>query len=132
MMLPFRLSLKQVDKLLENRFFQFLLWTVAVGIVTLIGAGLLQGTVHRVELVLQDWKMLVRTSYAATPATTPSKDIVILGIDGNTDKYIRMNPESGLNIVIQRDKLAKIVDYLTDQGAKAVIFDLEFKDSKPG
>lgn len=131
---PSGFSLKFLDPLLANRYFQFVFWTIATGLVALIAAMLLikQGTVSNMELSLLDLKMRFRTNYFPESRTTPSKDIVILGIDGNTDKYIRLHPESGLSITIPRDKLAKVMNYLTDQGAKAVIFDLEFKDGKPG
>ncbi len=127
-------SLKFLDPLLANRYFQFVFWTIATGLVTLIAALLLikQGTVPNMELSLLDLKMRFRTNYFPESHTTPSKDIVILGIDGNTDKYIRLHPESNLSITIPRDKLARVLDYLTNQDAKAVIFDLEFKDPKPG
>lgn len=120
--------------MLASRYFQFVFWTIATGLVALIAAMLLikQGTVSNMELSLLDLKMRFRTNYFPETHTTPSKDIIILGIDGNTDKYIRLHPESGLSITIPRNKLAKVLNYLTDQGVKAVIFDLEFKDDKPG
>jgi class 3 adenylate cyclase/CHASE2 domain-containing sensor protein len=128
----FPFTLKQIDRFLENRYFQFVLWTVALGLAGFIGFSMMQGNVHRVELALLDWRMRFRAFNLESPETAASKDIVILGIDGNTDKFIRMHPEYGLSLKPpQRNRLAKVLDYLTDQGAKAVIFDLEFKDAKP-
>jgi class 3 adenylate cyclase/CHASE2 domain-containing sensor protein len=123
-----------LDLVLANRYFQFAFWTFATCLIAIIASLLLarQGTVTSMELSLLDLKTRFHASYFPGPETTPSKDIVLLGIDGNTDKYIRLHPESGLSLTIQRDKLAKILNYLTDQGVRAVIFDLEFKDPKQG
>lgn len=125
---------KALEPLLENRYFQFVFWSFATGLIALIASFLLlkQGTVSSMELSLLDLKMRFRANYFPSAETTPSKDIVLLGIDGNTDKYIRLHPNSNLSMTIPREKLASILNYLTDQGVRAVIFDLEFKDPKPG
>jgi class 3 adenylate cyclase/CHASE2 domain-containing sensor protein len=127
-------TFKFLDHWLENRYFQFMFWLMAMGLMVLVGFLLLirQGTVSNMELSLLDLKMRFRTSYFSGPETTPSKDIVLLALDQQTDKYARLHPELGLSITMPRNRLAKVLNHLTDQGVKAVIFDLEFKDAKVG
>ncbi len=64
--------------------------------------------------------------------TPASEDIVFLAIDNPTLAYGRENPEIGIaeKRVLPRRYLAKIIDYLQDQGAKAIVFDVEFKGSQ--
>lgn len=126
--------MKWLDHWLENRYFQFVFWTLALGLMILVGFLLLirQGTVSNMELSLLDLKMRFRTSYFSNQETMPSSDVVILALDQQTDKYARLHPELGLSITMPRKRLAKMVNYLTDQGVKALIFDLEFKDNKEG
>lgn len=134
MKIPVLPSIKLMDRWLENRYFQFVFWAVALGLIVLVGFLLLirQGTVSNMEFSLLDLKMRFRTSYFVSQETTPSSDVVILALDQQTDKYVRLHPELGLSITMPRERLAKVVDYLTAQGVKAIIFDLEFKDNKQG
>jgi CHASE2 domain-containing sensor protein len=132
MKLPARFSFRSIDSWLETRSFQYIFWTLAVVAVALIVLLFMQTTIHRVELALMDLKMRLRTDSAPNALTTPSKDIIILGIDRNTDQYIRQHPESGLEITIPRAKLATVLNYLTDQGVRAIVLDLEFKDPRDG
>lgn len=105
-----------------------------MGLIIMVAFLLLirQGTVTNMELSLLDLKTRFRTSYFNGPSTTPSKDIVLVALDQQTDKYARLHPELGLSIIMPRARLAKVLNYLTDQGVKGVIFDLEFKDNKTG
>ncbi len=109
-------------------------WAVTTGVVILLISLLLlnYGPVNSMEFSLLDLKMRYRANHYNHDSLRPSKDIVILGIDANTDKYIRLHPESGLNTTIPRAKLAKVVNYLHQQGVRSIVFDLEFKDVKEG
>ena len=125
---------RYLDHWLKYRYVQFAFWTVAIGLIILVAFLLLirQGTVANMELSLLDVKMRFRTSYFSSPETQPSSDIVVLALDQQTDKYARLHPDLGLSVTMPRARLAKVLNYLTDQGVKAVIFDLEFKDHKAG
>lgn len=123
-----------LKSLLNNRIFQIGFWSLASGLVLLIAAFLLIdfGPVSSMEFALLDLKMRYRASNYNHPSMVPSSDIVVLGIDSNTDKYIRLHPDSGLSTTIPRDRMAGAVDFLNRQGVRAIVFDLEFKDVKEG
>lgn len=126
--------LKSIEPVLNNRFFQTGFWSLASGLILFITAVLLihYGPVNSMEYALLDLKMRYKASNYDQPSMRPSSDIVLLGIDSNTDKYIRLHPEAGLNTTIPRDRLAKVVEYLNRQGVRSLVFDLEFKDVKEG
>jgi CHASE2 domain len=129
-----RWHLTHLKRLTANRSFQFIFWAVLLVLFLSISVFLLaqQPLIHNLELTLLDRKIRFRCEHFEWESTTPSDAIVILGIDGLTDKYIRMHPEAGLDMTLPRAELARVLNYLTEQGAKTVIFDLEFKDPKPG
>jgi adenylate cyclase len=54
---------------------------------------------------------------------TASKDIILVGIDDSSLKYFADN---GISWPWPRDFYAHLLDYLTESGAKSVIFDLLF------
>ncbi len=61
-----------------------------------------------------------------------SEDIIFLSMDNETLAYGRNNPEIGIveKRVLPRRYVAKIIDYLREEGAKAIVFDVEFKGSQ--
>lgn len=126
--------LKSLEPILNNRYFQVLFWTLASGLIVLITSMLLvnYGPVNSMEYALLDLKMRYKANNYNHPSMRPSEDIVILGIDSNTDKFIRLNPDADLNVTIPRDRLANVVNYLNGEGVRAIVFDLEFKDIKQG
>ncbi len=126
--------IETLEALLRRPFFQFVFWGFALILLFVTASSLLwrQGTLPSIELSLLDQKMRYRANSHLGGETMPDKNIVILGLDGNTDKYIRLHPEKNLNLALPRKQLAQVLNYLTVQGARAVIFDLEFKDKKDG
>lgn len=122
---------KRLETLLSSLAFQYVFWTLTTALLGIIAFLLLSQQISTIELSLLNLKMRLKSELTEV-GTTPSRDIVILGIDGNTDQYIRLHPTSGLGMVIPRERMARVVDYLTRQGVKAILFDLEFKDKKPG
>lgn len=59
---------------------------------------------------------------------TPSEDIVVLAMDHQTVAYARENPQLGIKSrILPRRYLAQIADYVRRQGARAMVFDVEFK-----
>lgn len=124
----------QFKKLTANRSWQFAFWATvfALLLTTIVFSLSRQPTLRNLELTLLDRKLRFRSEHFQWASTTPSEDIVILGIDGLTDTYIRTHPNSGLDMTLPRAELARSLDYLTAEGARTVILDLEFRDAKPG
>ena len=59
----------------------------------------------------------------AEPPETASKDIILVGIDDSSLKYFADN---GISWPWPRNFYAHLLDYLTESGAKSVVFDLLF------
>ncbi|MEM0951117.1 MAG: adenylate/guanylate cyclase domain-containing protein [Cyanobacteria bacterium P01_H01_bin.74] len=83
------------------------------------------------ELFLTDFKSRINSQYNANQNMKPDPNIVVLGIDGITDRYLRLHPELNMTKKVPRSTLGLVIDYLNQQGARAVVFDLEFRDPKP-
>jgi class 3 adenylate cyclase/CHASE2 domain-containing sensor protein len=130
----FQSRLKTLEPVLNHRYFQVSFWALCSGLIVLTLALLLfqYGPVNSMENTLLDLKIRYKANHYDHPSVTPSRDIVILGIDSNTEQYIRLHPEAGLSKTLPRSRLANVVSYLNRQGVKALIFDLEFKDPKSG
>ncbi|WP_373532845.1 CHASE2 domain-containing protein [Vampirovibrio sp.] len=118
----------------QGFFWQVFFWALCSGVMMLILSLLLfhYAPINSLEAGLLDLKMRYRVNNYNHPSLTPDRNIVILGIDGNTDQYIRLHPEAGLHKTLPRHRLANVVGYLNRQEVKAIVFDLEFKDPKPG
>jgi class 3 adenylate cyclase/CHASE2 domain-containing sensor protein len=132
MKMPFFPASRILSAISGSQYVRFIFWTLVLGLVVGIGMTILirLGTLESMELSLLDLKLRYR---ADNTSAAPAKDIVLIGLDEKTNQYIRLHPESGLSsITLPRETLADILNYLTDQGARAVVFDLEFKDPKEG
>jgi class 3 adenylate cyclase/CHASE2 domain-containing sensor protein len=83
----------------------------------------------RMEMALLDLRLKIRAEFLA-----PSEDILMVTMDRQTLNYGLNHPETGMGgYILPRTQLARIIDYLKAQGAKAIVLDMEFRvpqDSK--
>jgi class 3 adenylate cyclase/CHASE2 domain-containing sensor protein len=95
-------------------------------ILLLVGAGWqvsLLKVVERMELSLLDFRLKARSEIL-----TPSDQIIVAAMDRQSQDEARNHPELGLySRVLPRRELAKVINFIADQGAKAIILDLSFE-----
>ncbi len=117
------LSRKWLKPLVAFKFFPLFLWGFIGLIILTIGlnSNNIQTIAERMELALLDQRIRYRASHL-----TPSDQIVVVALDKSTDEYVGRHPEIGITgRILPRKQLARIFQYLTDQGVKAIAVDVE-------
>ena len=77
---------------------------------------------NSVENALLDKRLLLRAQ-----RFSPSKDVVVVALDRKTQNYAKIHPEIGINnLTVPRKRFADIVNYISRQEPKAIVFDIEF------
>ena len=84
-------------------------------------------TFNALELSLLDKRSLIRAK-----TLTPSPDVVILALDRQTQAYARQHADIGLvGSALRRDRLAQLIRYLKQEGARAVVLDIQLSTPTP-
>jgi signal transduction histidine kinase len=96
---------------------------VAAASVVLAGLLMLTSPMRRLDL----WAGDLQARLAVTPRTVP--DTVVVAIDD--DSIARLTPVLG-NWPYNRAIYARVADYLTRAGARAIVFDILFADERAG
>ena len=82
---------------------------------------------ERLELGLLDQRIRLRSHFLK-----PNPDIMLVVFDTRAQDYGDKNPELGIaSGRLPRDQVGRIIRYLQEQGARAVITDVEFSDDRP-
>lgn len=95
-------------------------------ILLLVGIGWqvsLLNAIERMELSLLDFRLKARAE-----TLTPSDQIIVAAMDRQSQDEARNHSELGLySRVLPRRELAKVINFIADQGAKAIVLDLSFE-----
>ncbi len=97
-------------------------------LIVLVFVGLVEihNTANHLENTLVD--MRIR---AASWQREADKNIVVVALDQETVQYARNHPALGINSrQLPRKYLADVIRYISSQGAKAIILDIEFNSAK--
>lgn len=79
--------------------------------------------IERIELSLLDFRLKARAD-----TLTPSDQIIVTVMDRQSQDEARNHPEWGLNSrVLRRRELARVIRFMADQGARAIVLDLSFE-----
>lgn len=103
-----------------------LLCLVMMGILW-VASPHLTHAVEQVELSLLDQRLRFRAQ-----DLTPSKDIVFVAFDNETKKFAREHPELGIGDLLPRARLAQVIRYLHQEGAKGVLLDVFLEVPREG
>ncbi len=120
---------RQTVRKLRQRALLLCIWAAMLLVFFWIGQVFVAANIpNNLEQVLLDVRLRFRAEHMA-----PSDQIVLLALDRRTEEGIRRYPELGINsLTLPRERVAQLVQYLKQAGAKAVILDVELRDGKAG
>lgn len=124
-----KLTLKQVEGILLRYVWPVFFVLAMLGLIV-FGARFLQANevLAQMETTLLDTRLQIRAT-----RFDPSPDIVLVAMDDITERDSREYPGLGLTSrTPPRSRVADVIRYLHQEGAKAVILDYEYREKKPG
>ncbi len=113
----------------DGRVLSSLFWIVIAVFTVFFAQKIIHADVlQSMESTLLDIRLRLRSEHYM-----PSEQIIILSSDRRTSKAARNYPELEMGSrMLPREKLADVITYLSEHGAKAIVLDVELNSSKKG